>query len=136
MSKDTELLKDLCYLPSITDAILFSYKKTIGPIKTIHKQYSIDLLITASSIMKSIYIQYFKNFNKYDGEDISLIEISFSEKVYRYIEKNNNPKTVKRMISLINNTNYYYGLGCIKNIIEYSNKILDESLEYTIHDVR
>ena len=31
MSQDKKLIDDICFIPNITDAISFSYKKTIGP---------------------------------------------------------------------------------------------------------
>tara|TARA_Y100000590_G_scaffold179768_1_gene204906 strand:+ start:6623 stop:7327 length:705 start_codon:yes stop_codon:yes gene_type:complete len=136
MSKDTEIIKDLCYFPSITDAILFAYKKTIGPITIISKNNSnINLLITISSIMKVIYIEYYKYKTKIDSEDILKIEIALSEKIFKYVEKNNSSSTIKKILSYVDSNNYYYGLKSIKLMIEESDEILDISKEYTIDDL-
>ena len=32
MSNDKQVMKDVCYQPTMTDPILFAYKKTTGPI--------------------------------------------------------------------------------------------------------
>jgi hypothetical protein len=136
MSKDTEIIKDLCYFPSITDAILFAYKKTIGPITINNKNNnSMNVLIHVSSIMKAIYIEYYKYKTRIDSDDMVKIELVLSEKLFKYIEKNNTPSTIKKIISYIDYNQYYYGLKCIKIMIEGSNEDLDKSKEYTIDDL-
>ena len=33
MSQDKKIIDEICFIPNITDALSFSYKKTIGPLK-------------------------------------------------------------------------------------------------------
>ena len=58
-------MKDVCYQPSITDPVLFAYKKTIGPNRLIFKQNSIEfnLLKSSSLLIREIYVKYYEVFN-------------------------------------------------------------------------
>ena len=54
------MINDLCFLPNITDAISFSYKKTIGPLKINNIKCNIvlkDLTLVIKNIINKIYIE-------------------------------------------------------------------------------
>jgi hypothetical protein len=62
LSRDPEINKDLYYIPTITDAINFSYKKTIGPLNietlNFYKNNKIkNSCILLKEIIQKIYIQ-------------------------------------------------------------------------------
>ncbi len=68
LSRDPSINKDLCYIPNLSDAINFAYKKTVGPIEI--KSLSIDknnniknTCFLMKEIIQSFYLKY---------EDISI----------------------------------------------------------------
>ncbi len=65
MSNDKQVMKDVCYHPTITDPILFAYKKTIGPIPVNIRENSSDfnLLKSSSLLTREIYLKYYELFN-------------------------------------------------------------------------
>ena len=63
LSRDPTLNKDLCYIPNLSDAIHFAYKKTIGPIDistlSINKNNNIkNTCILIKEIIQTIYLKY------------------------------------------------------------------------------
>lgn len=63
LSRDPTLNKDLCYIPNLSDAIHFAYKKTIGPIDistlSINKNnYIKNTCILIKEIIQTIYLKY------------------------------------------------------------------------------
>ena len=61
LSRDPEINKDLYYIPTITDAINFSYKKTIGPLNVETLNFFKDNKIKNSCILlKEIVQNYLK----------------------------------------------------------------------------
>ena len=61
MSQDKKLIDDICFIPNITDAISFSYKKTIGPI-IVNKINNIKpeqyFIKDSANILKCIFISF------------------------------------------------------------------------------
>ena len=60
MSNDKQVMKDVCYQPSLTDPVLFAYKKTIGPISANMKENNpeFNLLKSSSLLLREIYVKY------------------------------------------------------------------------------
>tara|TARA_Y100000590_G_scaffold201465_1_gene228917 strand:- start:527 stop:1303 length:777 start_codon:yes stop_codon:yes gene_type:complete len=71
MSNDKQVMKDVCYQPSITDPILFAYKKTIGPIPANMDENTqeFNLLKSSSLLLREIYVKYYDIFE--NEENIS-----------------------------------------------------------------
>ena len=131
MSQDKKMIDEICFLPNINDAISFSYKKTIGPLKIngIHKCNNIilkELCLLMKHIIINIYIENNSIINYNDL--ISNIELLLYElfticdlSLYSYIINfliNNKIQSIediiKSMIYFINNKN-------INNFREYFN---------------
>lgn len=69
MSNDKQVMKDVCYQPSITDPILFAYKKTIGPIPASMEENTqeFNLLKSSSLLLREIYIKYYEVFENLEN---------------------------------------------------------------------
>jgi hypothetical protein len=65
MSQDKKIIDDICFTPNITDAISFSYKKTIGPlnINKLNIKYNYAYIKDISLIIKNVLIHYYVNKN-------------------------------------------------------------------------
>ena len=66
MSQDKNIIDEICFIPNITDALSFSYKKTIGPIpiNNINIKFINVFLTDITLIMKNIFISnYIENPN-------------------------------------------------------------------------
>jgi hypothetical protein len=61
MSQDKKIIDDICFIPNITDAISFSYKKTIGPlnINKLNIKYNYSYIKDISLLMKNVLIHYY-----------------------------------------------------------------------------
>jgi len=78
LSKDPKINKDLCYVPNLSDAINFAYKKTIGPIEisnlSIDKNNSIkNCCFLIKEIIQTLYIKN-NNISIYKNEIISICD--------------------------------------------------------------
>ena len=60
MSQDKKIIDDICFTPNITDAISFSYKKTIGPlnINKLNIKYNYSYIKDISLIIKNVLIHF------------------------------------------------------------------------------
>jgi len=63
LSRDPSINKDLCYIPNLSDAINFAYKKTVGPIKinslSIDKNNNIkNTCFLIKEIIQTFYLTY------------------------------------------------------------------------------
>ena len=64
MSQDKSVINEICFIPSITDAISFSYKKTIGPlnISSLNLKNNTSIIIEVFLTLKDIIIyRYIKD---------------------------------------------------------------------------
>lgn len=97
MSNDPSVNKDLYFTPTITDAIKFAYKKTIGPIslKNIPQNNKLvnNVLLLLKSITSSIYNKI--NIGVNDSENAFHIYFKFIE------------KCLYKTHHIINNNNYF-----------------------------
>jgi len=79
MSQDKKMINEICFLPNITDALSFSYKKTIGPLKLngLNKSNK-NIIKEITFIMKNIFIKLYEcgdDINKYNNLENSLFEL-------------------------------------------------------------
>jgi len=63
LSRDPSINKDLCYIPNLSDAINFAYKKTVGPIeiKTLSSDKNNNIKNTCfliKEIIQTFYLKY------------------------------------------------------------------------------
>ena len=65
MSKESDITEDLNYKPDNKDAMLFSYKKTIGPIKLneIENNSTMNNIKFTCNLIRQLYIDFFKKKN-------------------------------------------------------------------------
>jgi len=129
MSQDKKMINEICFLPNITDAISFSYKKTIGPLKIngINKCNNI-ILKELTLLMKNIITKiYYENNSILNFNDmITTIETLLYElfticdlSLYNYI------------INFIINTEIHFIEDIIKSMIFFINdKKIDNFEEY------
>ena len=71
MSQDKKIIEEICFIPNITDAISFCYKKTIGPLKidSINNLYfNYKFVKEISNIMVYIY-QNVYSFNNTENKN-------------------------------------------------------------------
>ena len=90
MSKEAEEENNLRYKPTNKDAMLFSYKKTIGPIKLsdISNNNTMRNIKFTGTLIKQLYLDFFK---KRDGEitldDFKSLDANFSNIFIKLSEK-------------------------------------------------
>ena len=108
MSQDKSVIDEICFVPNITDAISFSYKKTIGPLKisNLNIKYDISNINEIFIIIKQILVSDYLN-NK-ETNDFTIIE-SLLSKIFKLIEKQHYTLVYKHINNLLQNN---------KNIID------------------
>ena len=102
MSQDKSVIDEICFVPNITDAISFSYKKTIGPLKisNLNIKYDISNINEIFIITKQILISDYLN-NK-ETNDFTTIELLLS-KIFKLIEKQHYVLVYKHVNNLLHN---------------------------------
>jgi hypothetical protein len=107
MSNDKQVMKDVCYQPTITDPILFAYKKTIGPIPANLKQNSpeFNLLKSSSLLIREIYVKYYEIFNDCQKnseshlENLDIIETDLSTVLIEVLSEIYNDTDLNTLLS-------------------------------------
>ena len=134
LSRDPSLNKDLCYIPNLSDAIHFAYKKTIGPIGisslSINKNNNIkNTCFLMKEIIQTIYLKY-GDITKYKDHiydicnNIILLQTKLGDDKFFFV-------LIKLIINYINDNDIIDIKTYIQNIIKNKkskNKIL--SLTY------
>ena len=113
MSNDKQVMKDVCYQPTMTDPILFAYKKTIGPIPVniTENTPEFNLLKSSSLLMREVYIRYYELF--FDNtenhlDNLDTIEETLSSRLLEvfsqiYTQENmNNLVSKKEVVNVLN----------------------------------
>ena len=134
MSQDKKLIDDICFIPNITDAISFSYKKTIGPI-IVNKINNIKpeqyFIKDAANIVKCIFqLIYIKSDQDQLSYYLDEINIFLGNSIYSLFEKSSTQLHLhifNKILEIINN-NDTMELSIIKI------KILVEAMLYFIYD--
>ncbi len=143
MSNDKQVMKDVCYQPSLTDPILFAYKKTIGPIPVNIKENSGDfnLLKSSSMLTREIYIKYYEIFNdnlepdENHLDNLDTIEETLSSRLIEvfsqiYTQENMNNLLTKKIFS-------FFGESTKNDFIEKINILADkmDTILETLNDI-
>jgi len=102
MSQDKSVIDEICFIPNITDAISFSYKKTIGPLKisNLNLKFDISNINEIFIIIKQILVSDY--LNKKETNDFTIIE-SLLSKIFKLIEKQHYVLVYKHVNNLLNN---------------------------------
>jgi hypothetical protein len=125
MSNDNKFTKDLCYFPNINDAIMFAYKKTIGSLvlKNDIIKPNIKYLRTASTIIKLIYLEYFKVSDDLTTKNMEYMDAMFSFLLLSLFNKYSKYEVSlsKQIIGILSNYKKMYKLLYLKVILELMN---------------
>ena len=159
MSSDKKIIDQISFKPNITDAIVFSYKKTIGPINInlininpVYKQTK-NICLIIKNVYQTFYLNNKKNFNKLFIELQILLEPIMFE-LFQYINDNNCNYIInyiksildipyenklellniilKNMCYYLKNFNQLYFKICFNKIYKIFNNIEHEKLEENI----
>ena len=107
MSQDKKIIDDICFTPNITDAISFSYKKTIGPlnINKLNIRYNYSYIKDISLIIKNVLIHYYTHKNNIkDIEDyLNNLEVKLFE-LFNKLDKTNHIFLIKYINNVLQNT--------------------------------
>jgi len=90
MSRESDITEELNYKPNNRDAMLFSYKKTIGPIKLneIENNFTMNNIKFTCSLIMQLYIDFFKKNNgNISLNDFKKIDSGFSHLFLRLSDK-------------------------------------------------
>lgn len=134
MSNDKQVMKDVCYQPTMTDPILFAYKKTIGPIPVNIKENTpeFNLLKSSSLLMREVYIKYYELF--FDNtenhlDNLDTIEETLSGRLLEvfsqiYTQENMNNLVSKKICNFFNDSDSTCFLGSVENMGDKLDTIL------------
>lgn len=138
MSKEPNIKEDLCYVPNITDAISFAYKKTIGALKTsellVSSSPQIKYLKESALIMKTLFQECYVNYFNSDLliEKLEYINLNFRTLLFKIYYNNSSHFIYEKIVSIIyNNSNYDKSLLFIKVYLELFLHILNKNLSHT-----
>jgi hypothetical protein len=152
MSQDKKIIDEICFVPNITDAVSFAYKKTIGPLKiqNINKFKKENYYVKDISwIIKNIFQQKFLVSNKIDiSKNLTEINIILETNLFNIFEKTHYDfhnilfdKLKDILIHYYNEYNINYSVYKIKIFIEIiylyieNNKFNNEILEYIYNEI-
>ena len=138
MSKEPNIKEDLCYVPNITDAISFAYKKTIGALKTsellVSSSPQIKYLKESALIMKTLFQECYVNYFNSNLliEKLEYINLNFRTLLFKIYYNNSSHFIYEKIVSVIyNNSNYDKSLLFIKVYLELFLHVLNKNLSQT-----
>ena len=138
MSKEPNIKEDLCYVPNITDAISFAYKKTIGALKTsellVSSSPQIKYLKESALIMKTLFQECYVNYFNSDLliEKLEYINLNFRTLLFKIYYNSSSHFIYEKIVSVIyNNSNYDKSLLFIKVYLELFLHVLNKNLPQT-----
>jgi len=124
MSNDNKFTKDLCYFPNINDAVMFAYKKTIGSLVLKNNiKPNIKYIRTASSIIKLIYLEYFKFNLDLTSRNMEFMDAMFSFLLLSVFNKysNHEVQLSKQIIGILSHYKKMYKFLYLKVVLELMN---------------
>jgi hypothetical protein len=116
MAKNSHISKDLYYIPNVTDAMNFAYKKTIGPIN--FKNMEKNNFKSNSLVILKLIIQYI-----YQHIDFATGDLKILEEYHEYITV-----TISRNHKLLNDNEIFNSIFEKIHHILYNDKTIEESL--------
>ena len=136
ISKEPNIKDDLCYTPNITDAISFSYKKTIGALKTsqllVSNSSQITYLKQCSLIMKTLFQECYLRYSEEGNLNDKLEELNtnFRSLLFKIYYKKNDHYIYDKIIFIIYNLKEYHNsLMFIKIFLELYLHLINKNLE-------
>ena len=134
MSNEKQVMKDVCYQPTMTDPILFAYKKTIGPIPVNIQENTpeFNLLKSASLLIREIYIKYYELYCDTTDkhiDNLDTIEETLSHRLLEvfsqiYTQDNMNNLISKKIFSFFNETQENNFMDRVENLGDKLDTIL------------
>ena len=130
MSQDKKIIDDICFIPTITDAISFSYKKTIGPlnINKLNIKYNYSYIKDISLIMKNVLIHYYITKNNINDmeEYLNILELDLYN-LFNKLDKANHIFLIKYINNILqeNQDNQINIFNTIDILIKKLNKYFD-----------
>ena len=122
MSQDKKIIDDICFIPNITDAISFSYKKTIGPlhINKLNIKYNYSYIKDISLIIKNILLNYYTSKNNINNieEHLNKLEVE----LYNLFIK-------------LNKTDHIFLIKYINNILQTTHPNIFNTIEILIETI-
>jgi hypothetical protein len=118
MSQDKKIIDDICFTPNITDAISFSYKKTIGPlnINKLNIKYNYSYIKDISLIIKNVLLHYYTNKNNIKDIEhyLNILEDELFE-LFNKLDKTNHIFLIKYINNVIQNNrnNIFYTIDTL-----------------------
>ena len=104
MSHDKKIIDDICFIPNITDAISFSYKKTIGPlnINKLNIKYNYSYIKDISQIIKDILLNYYTSNNNINNIETYLTNLELElYNIFNKLDKTNHIFLIKYINNII-----------------------------------
>jgi hypothetical protein len=127
MSQDKKIIDDICFIPNITDAISFSYKKTIGPlnINKLNIKYNYSYIKDISLIIKNILLNYYTSNNNINNieEYLNNLELELYN-LFNKLDKTNHIFLIKYINNILQ-TNQDNIFNTINILIEKINKYFE-----------
>ena len=118
MSQDKNIIDELCFIPNITDAISFSYKKTIGPLNINKLNIKYDQLcikemaFLIKNIITSYYLETHNNLNNTLFDNLNNLENTLFDNL------NNLENTLYELFNKLDNTNQMFIIKFINNLLQ------------------
>ena len=138
MSKEPNIKEDLCYIPNITDAVSFAYKKTIGALKTsellVSSSSQIKYLKESALIMKTLFQECYLYYNNDDDllDKLEYINFNFRTLLFKIYYNESNHFIYEKITNIIYNIeNYDFRLLFIKVYLELFLHILNKNISKT-----
>lgn len=135
MSKEPNIKEDLCYIPNITDAVSFAYKKTIGALKTsellVSSSSQIKYLKESALIMKTLFQECYIKYNNEDNllDKLEYINLNFRSLLFKIYYNESNHYIYEKITSIIYNIeDYDYRLLFIKVYLELFLHVLNKNI--------
>ena len=119
MSQDKKIIDDICFTPNITDAISFSYKKTIGPLKInkLNIKYNYSYIKDISLIIKNVLIHYYTH--KKNIKDIEDYLNNLEVKLFELFNK-------------LDKTNHIFLINYINNVLQDNTEQIFDTIDILI----
>ena len=104
MSQDKKIIDDICFTPNITDAISFSYKKTIGPlnINKLNVSHNYAYIKDIALIIKNVLIHYYTHINNIKDIDSYLNDLELNlYNLFNKLDKKNHIFVIKYINNIL-----------------------------------
>lgn len=125
MSQDKNIIDEICFIPNITDAISFSYKKTIGPlnINKLNIKYDQLCIKEMAFLIKNIITSYYLDTKNNLNEQIDKYDNMNSLENTLFNNLNNLENTLYELFNKLDNNNQMFIIKFINNLLQTNNNL-------------